>query len=360
MPSVLGDFALALATHQWQATLIGSLGLICAVTLRRRAPRAASVVLLLALAKFVLPSFVSAPFALADRAAAWARPFDASVLTATAGQPAGRWWLAALLAVWAAGSVTVWASWWWRRTRLRAIARAGLAPVDGPLPGLARSLARRLGMRGTPAIVLAPVDGPYATGVRHRVIVLPDRCADHLGIPALEVVLAHELLHHRRHDLLASWFAAVVVGAAWFNPVVWGLSRAWRSVREDCCDDDLIRAGIADADCYADTLLAVAAVSADSARAGMRTAGHPLKRRLARLLLRRNVPGRHRLAVAATALVFGAGAVPFSHARPLMTPPDDGVRIRVVRTVRRPADVRIQQETVERRDGIKESRPVVR
>lgn len=296
------DAVLWLARQLRDATLVGLLGLGIAALLGRRWPRAAHAVVLLALARFVLPP----PLALHGVDLPRGLPPWLDPAAEVAG-PAVAPWAGAALALWALGVVLVAAACLWRRRDLRAVERHGTTLTAGPLYERAVALSSRLGLRRVPRLVIAETPGPYAAGVLRPRVVLPPDVATMSG-GRLDAVLAHELVHHRRRDLAAAWLAAVVVAFAWMHPLAWLLARRLRELREDCCDDEVLRAGVADAAAYADALLAVARPPQPLA-VGMAAAPHPLCRRLARLLARGGPPPRQRRAVALAVVLFGAVAL---------------------------------------------------
>lgn len=71
-------------------------------------------------------------------------------------------------------------------------------------------------------------------------------------------IMAHELVHHRRGDLVVNAVQIAIAIVWWFHPVVWILNKSIRRVREDCCDDSLLEAGVTHASDYCQTLLDVA------------------------------------------------------------------------------------------------------
>jgi beta-lactamase regulating signal transducer with metallopeptidase domain len=149
-----------------------------------------------------------------------------------------------------------------------------------------------------------------AAGVFHPVVLLPPSAVA-LGPSHLDVVLAHELAHHRAHDLLFERVLAVVTTVWWFNPVVWALAARIREVREDRCDDRVLMLGV-DPRTYCRVLLDVAAARLNSPALAIRHIMHPLERRFARLLApRRAVVARQVLAVPVT-IVFASLALPHS------------------------------------------------
>jgi len=97
--------------------------------------------------------------------------------------------------------------------------------------------AVQLARIGTIKLVRSPnVSGPLAFGIFDRVIAVPsnfDRLyADHERRLALD----HELAHHRSGDLVANFFAFVLLCLQWFNPLAWVAHAAFRFDQEAACD----------------------------------------------------------------------------------------------------------------------------
>ena len=109
-----------------------------------------------------------------------------------------------------------------------------------------------------------------------------------LEASALDAILAHELAHHRRHDLWINWVQLALTVVWWFNPVLWVLNRQIRKVREDCCDDLLLTRNLTTGQAYCDTLLSAASKLTGRATAGVSMGFgdplHPLGRRFERIM----------------------------------------------------------------------------
>ncbi|MBS7670468.1 M56 family metallopeptidase [Croceicoccus gelatinilyticus] len=114
----------------------------------------------------------------------------------------------------------------------------------------------------------AAVAAPVAFGVRERVIALPPGFMANEDLTARDLAIAHELAHHRGHDLLANLAAQPVLALHWFNPVAWLGWRAMRRDQEAACDarvmtgrpqEDRARYGEVIAACSRDQNLALAA-----------------------------------------------------------------------------------------------------
>ena len=121
----------------------------------------------------------------------------------------------------------------------------------------ALAILRELDPRGRVRMVESPaVNTPLLLGVLRPVIVLPFGVTD---TARLRDILAHELTHVRRHDLLFKWFAAVVTSLHWFNPVMLLVRREIGRACELACDEAVVRGLDSQGRRhYGETLLAVA------------------------------------------------------------------------------------------------------
>jgi beta-lactamase regulating signal transducer with metallopeptidase domain len=152
-----------------------------------------------------------------------------------------------------------------------------------------------------------------------------------LDLPVLRVVIAHELVHHRRRDLPIAWMAAAATSLFWFTPIAWRLARTLRELREECCDAAVIGIGVATPATYAAALLAAAAVPPTPGALAMRD-GHPLGRRLRRVLDEpRPLPP---LAAALLLTLFPLLCLPSTPFASLWPSGDDDREVRVIRIVR--------------------------
>lgn len=131
-------------------------------------------------------------------------------------------WMPVLLALWLGGALAFLA---WRLHQYRAM-RADLLADARPVGD-----AGRVRLVETPA-----VDAPVAFGVRDKVVALPPLFMAQGDRAARDLAIAHELAHHRGHDLLANIFAQPLLALHWFNPVAWWGWRAMRRDQEAACD----------------------------------------------------------------------------------------------------------------------------
>ena len=99
-------------------------------------------------------------------------------------------------------------------------------------------LSRRLGMtRPVRLLRSAALDVPAAVGWLRPVVLLPVTALTGLSARQLEMVLAHELAHIRRHDFVVNLVQTLVETLLFYHPAVWWMSRVIRVEREHCCDD---------------------------------------------------------------------------------------------------------------------------
>ena len=124
---------------------------------------------------------------------------------------------------------------------------------------VADAVRRTLGIdRGVRTLESPVAAVPMTWGALRPVVLLPED-ARHWPAERLHAVVLHELIHVRRHDLLAQVAAQAACCLYWFHPLVWLAARELRKERERACDDAVIAGGVAAPD-YAGHLLDLARV----------------------------------------------------------------------------------------------------
>jgi beta-lactamase regulating signal transducer with metallopeptidase domain len=83
----------------------------------------------------------------------------------------------------------------------------------------------------------AAVEVPTVIGWLRPVVLLPMASLSGLSTQQIEMVLAHELAHIRRHDFIVNLIQSVVETLLFYHPAVWWISQRVRVEREHCCDD---------------------------------------------------------------------------------------------------------------------------
>ena len=109
-------------------------------------------------------------------------------------------------------------------------------------------------------VITSAVEGPAATGLIHRLILLPADFESRFTPEQQRVALLHEWLHHRRGDLWASAAALLGAAALWFNPLTYVALGAFRRDMESACDSSVLATpGACDPRSYGETILRSAA-----------------------------------------------------------------------------------------------------
>jgi beta-lactamase regulating signal transducer with metallopeptidase domain len=91
--------------------------------------------------------------------------------------------------------------------------------------------------RAVKLVESAAVEVPAVIGWLRPVVLLPASTLTGLAPKQIEMVLAHELAHIRRHDFMVNLLQAVVETLMFYHPAVWWMSNRVRIERENCCDD---------------------------------------------------------------------------------------------------------------------------
>ncbi|MDE0358479.1 MAG: hypothetical protein OXN92_12220 [Gammaproteobacteria bacterium] len=127
--------------------------------------------------------------------------------------------------------------------RFRKLVRAAVPMSEPGWLKQAASIRRRLGMRKNVRILSsAGATTPMTGGLWRPVILLPSS-AETWAPDRREVVLAHELVHVRRHDALRHLLGRVAAACYWFHPLGWLASRLSAVASERSCDEEVLALG---------------------------------------------------------------------------------------------------------------------
>ncbi len=148
---------------------------------------------------------------------------------------------AAIFGAWALGVLTL--AGFTRVKWVRFLSHVKRSQVTTPAwlhDGVGR-LSTSLGLRRVPAVVVSrDALGPLSMGIWRPTIVLPAALIEESNHAALEPILAHELLHLRRGDVMVGSLQLVAQIVWWFHPLVWWANREARRERERCCDEAVL------------------------------------------------------------------------------------------------------------------------
>ena len=205
--------------------------------------------------------------------------------------------------------------------------------LDGSYRQAMRHLTARLGISRAVTLLGSYVtDVPLTVGWLRPVILLPASTLTALTPGEIEMILAHELAHIRRHDYVVNLLQAAVESLLFYHPAVWWVSGRIRVEREHRCDDLAVEA-CGNAVGYVRALAALDAIVSVRPRAALAATGAPLLARIERLLDRGKTPASAApawlgtLAAVAIALAAICAARPQNvHAeeRAAPAPPPDG------------------------------------
>ena len=233
----------ALAVNLIGASLLVAVVLLIRTPVARSfGPRAAYALWLAPALRLVMPPLPG----FAPASSAVAAPVNFSIIvepvTSAASDPAIDWTL-----VWAAGALAFLTlhlirHWWFLHRALREGRPYQVEGIDCDM------------------VITPAVDGPAATGLIHRLVLLPADFETRFTPDQQRVALLHECLHHRRGDLWASAAALLGAAAMWFNPLSYVALGAFRRDMESACDSTVLETpGACDPRSYGETILRSAA-----------------------------------------------------------------------------------------------------
>ena len=109
---------------------------------------------------------------------------------------------------------------------------------DREILGLNEHLSEDLGLFQPPVLFEAETClSPVVFGAVRTSIVLPSPLLAQSSPSRLRMILAHEMAHIRRGDLLGNWFSTLITGLFFFHPLVWLALRESRLAQEVACDE---------------------------------------------------------------------------------------------------------------------------
>jgi beta-lactamase regulating signal transducer with metallopeptidase domain/HEAT repeat protein len=122
--------------------------------------------------------------------------------------------------------------------RTRRLTRHGVTAASRAIEDSVVRLSGKLGLdRAIRALESVNTEVPLVIGALRPVIVIPVSLVTGLTPMQLDMLLAHELAHVRRHDFAINLVQTVVETLLFYHPAARWLSSRVREERENCCDD---------------------------------------------------------------------------------------------------------------------------
>jgi beta-lactamase regulating signal transducer with metallopeptidase domain len=210
-----------------------------------------------------------------------------------------------------AASVRQWIS-------LRRLRRSAALSSGAFLRSVFDEEATRLQIGRRPLLGISPTtEGPLLTGIWRPLVVLPTQIEELFGERELRIMLAHELVHLKRHDLAWNWLPTIVGWLLFFHPLVWLMTRRWCEAQEAACDELLIQRQVTGPADYGRLLVRLAQRLPREPRAALTAAGvlgtyHNLERRIQGMARVRPFSlGSHLAAVTLLTLITLPAVVPW-------------------------------------------------
>ena len=146
-------------------------------------------------------------------------------------------WRASLLTIYALGIAFQCAQLARGALRLRRVLN-NCAPIENALfAARLKTLMMRLNLKRAPQLLQTASDSPFVTGVWRPRIILPHALCK-AEQSQIDAILAHELAHLKRRDLVwlgATWLLQTLL---WFHPLAWA-ARRFHGLETECACDEL-------------------------------------------------------------------------------------------------------------------------
>jgi beta-lactamase regulating signal transducer with metallopeptidase domain len=289
-PATTQAIGLALVHFVWQGALVAVVAGLASAALRRARPDTRYALFCGALALLVLLPAVTflVVSAAPSTSPAFSSPAAAGFRTTASPLPAPIRtepdWIPWLVAAWLCGVSILAARSLGGFVLAQRMARWRTSPAAESIQRAGAALCVRMGVRRSVRILdSALAEVPAAIGWLRPVVLLPIRLLTTLTPEQIELLLAHELAHVRRHDYLVNLVQTAVETVLFYHPAVWWVGAQIRAEREHCCDDLAVQA-CGDAVVYARTLVTLEGLRSDPTPLVVAADGGSLLGRIRRLL----------------------------------------------------------------------------
>ena len=200
----------------------------------------------------------------------------------------------------------------WRRARVLYAASAPLA--DEALHTDPAELCRRLGLGRVPPLRVADgLASPLLLGLTRPAVLLPAFVLTDHPRPELRLMMAHEMAHLARRDLLWNGLPLLAQRLFFFHPLVWLAGQEWSLAQEIACDALAVEVTETPVSAYARMLLGIATRRASAAALfptlSVAAPRHTLRRRLFAMQHIGTVSRPHLILAAALTLALAVGGL---------------------------------------------------
>lgn len=198
---------------------------------------------------------------------------------------------------------------------VRQLRRSGRPLDGGQLDFWNVALCRDLHLSGVPHLLASSaIATPVLIGSFRPCILLPEALLSTCTPDELRLILAHELAHVRRRDLLWGWLSLLARLVCGFHPLVRLAERELSMAQEIACDELALHLTGAASAAYGSLLVRVAAGFAPASPRGFGMIGmtesyHTLKRRLSAMKSFPSAPRHYRVVVRFTLLTLSLAAL---------------------------------------------------
>jgi bla regulator protein BlaR1 len=248
--------------HLWQSTLFATVAALFSLFFRKNHARIRYWLWLVASIKFLIPfslfitigSYIdfswqqsaSLPQTTISYVENISQPFGSiatsPAISGTLKQDRPHWIPVFLYAIWFCGFMTVLSLYMTRGSRLKKAERRAQPLTNGSAYGVLQALEISNGLKKRIKLVSSTSSmEPGVFGIFRPVLLLPEGMTERLNDSELEAIIAHEVVHVRRHDNLIATVHMVIEALFWFHPMVWWLGTKLVQERERACDEEVLK-----------------------------------------------------------------------------------------------------------------------
>jgi bla regulator protein blaR1 len=252
----------AVANHLWQSSVFGVAAWLTALQLRRNRAHVRYGIWLAASVKFLIPFSLlielggllrtpqhaphSLQTTLSSAMSVVGQPFTGLPARPMNAQSMAEHFTVLLpevfVGIWVCGMVTVLLIWCTRWRKVYGALRRAVPVKSGREFELLRRLETLAKVRRQiPMLRSVDMMEPGIFGIFHPLMLWPERLSERLETEHIEGILAHELVHVRRHDNLTAAIHMLVEIVFWFHPMVWWIESRMLQERERACDEAVVQ-----------------------------------------------------------------------------------------------------------------------